>query len=86
MSAQWRASREWLGDRPPRWEAAGLTWEQARCELRAELIAFGADQECEHCIGQAGAALAKLDRLAGPAPFREMVDGTDYVLAPMEAA
>jgi hypothetical protein len=75
----WRAQREFLG-RAPGWQVTGLTWDQARSALLAELREFMTEEDCGHCLGQARAAIAALTALPPGAALRENVDGTDCVL------
>jgi len=64
----------------PGWQVTGLTWDQARAALLAELHEFAAEEDCPHCLGQARAAIGALTALPPGAAFRENVDGSDYVL------
>lgn len=65
---------------PPGWQVTGLTWDQARAALLAELREFADEEDCPHCLGQARAAIAALTALPPGAALRENIDGSDYVL------
>jgi hypothetical protein len=75
----WRAAYGRQEGRPA-WQASGLSWARARSALRDELVRFTDEEDCPHCLSQARDAIAALDRLPESVPFRENVDGADYVL------
>lgn len=62
-------------------DESGLTWEQARSRLAAELGVL-LHSVCSDCRAQAGAALGELQATTPGEAFWAEVDGEDYRLLP----
>lgn len=61
-----------------KFEADGLTWDEATATLRRHLASFEGD-DCEHCRERAAEELARLES-ADPGEFAADVEGDDYII------